>query len=426
MTTLVKSLGAARGTALMLNIVIGAGLLVLPGLAVQEAGDLAIWSWIACAIAALPLLGVFLLLGRRFPDAGGVAHLARQGFGPAGYAVASFLLLGAVIFGLPSIALTGGYYAKSILGGDAHLYAALLIVLGAAIHLVSSTGAAKFNSVVAASVVVALVILLSIGFFGLPAASRSPALATPGLGDLDTIFAPFMMIFFAFTGWEVGAGISEEFRNPRRDLPIAMFLSFAIAVSLYAAAAFLSQRVELAGNFTSPFVAMVEPTLGRLGSVLVSVTAVIIVFANLSGAIWGVSRLVFALSREGMLPSTFQTARDGSPVQAVAFTAAALLCVVTLDAAGILGIGRMLSMAGQNFLILYGIAAATLLLTAQGWSERLLAGVSVVIVLGLLVKSGQSLAYPAAIAACAMALTGSWRARHAGLARPNPLKPAKP
>ena len=151
MTTLVKSLGALRGTALMLNIVIGAGLLVLPGLAVQEVGDLAIWSWIACALAALPLVGVFLLLGRRCPDAGGVAQLARQGFGATGYAVASFLLLGAVIFGLPSIALTGGYYASAMLGGDPHLYAALLIALGAAVHLVSSATAVRFNSLVAAS-----------------------------------------------------------------------------------------------------------------------------------------------------------------------------------------------------------------------------------------------------------------------------------
>jgi amino acid efflux transporter len=229
-----------------------------------------------------------------------------------------------------------------------------------------------------------------------------------------------MMIFFAFTGWEVGAGISEEFANPRRDLPIAMFLSFAIAVCLYAAAAYLSQRVDLAGNFTSPFVALVEPTLGRSGNVFVSLMAVIIVFANLSGAIWGVSRLVFALSREGILPGTFRTAKDGSPVQAVACTAAALLCVVMLDAGGVLGISRMLGMAGQNFLILYGIAAATLLLTAQAWSERLLAGVSVVIVLGLLAKTGQSLAYPAAIAACAMIVTGGWRARHAGIMRPHP------
>ena len=271
--------------------------------------------------------------------------------------------------------------------------------------------------------VVALVVLLAIGFVGLPAREGEPPIRLPVLADLGSIFTPFMMIFFAFTGWEVGAGISEEFRNPRRDLPIAMFLSFSIAVLLYAAAAYLTQRIDLHSNFTAPFVAMVEPTLGRLGAALVSLTAIVIVFANLSGAIWGVSRLVFALSREGMLPRALQTARDGSPVQAVAITAATLLAVVALDALGILGIGRMLGMAGQNFLILYGIAAATLVLTARALGERLLAGISLAIVLALLAPSGQSLVYPAAPAIAAVALTGGWRARHAaGIAGPNSLR----
>ena len=266
----------------------------------------------------------------------------------------------------------------------------------------------------------ALVALLAIGFVGLPAREGEPPIRLPVLADLGSIFTPFMMISFAFTGWEVGAGISDEFRNPRRDLPIARFLSFSIAVLLYAAAAYLTQRIDLHGNFTAPFVAMVEPTLGSLGAALVSLTAIVIVFANLSGAIWGVSRLVFALSREGMLPRALQTARDGSPVQAVAITAATLLAVVALDASGILGIGRMLGVAGQNFLILYGIAAATLVLTARALGERLLAGISLAIVLALLAPSGQSLVYPAAPAIAAVALTGGWRARHAaGIAGPN-------
>jgi len=52
--------------------------------------------------------------------------------------------------------------------------------------------------------------------------------------------------------------------------------------------------------------------------------------------------------------------------------------------------------------------------------ERLLAGISLAIVLALLAPSGQSLVYPAAPAIAAVALTGGWRARHAaGIAGPN-------
>jgi amino acid efflux transporter len=52
MTSLNKSLGVFRGAAILLNIVIGAGLLTLPGLAVRQSGQFAIYAWLICAVAS--------------------------------------------------------------------------------------------------------------------------------------------------------------------------------------------------------------------------------------------------------------------------------------------------------------------------------------------------------------------------------------
>ena len=57
MSSLQKSLTTFSGTALMMNMVVGAGLL------------------------SLPLIAVFVIMGRRYPNAGGVAHFAAQAFG---------------------------------------------------------------------------------------------------------------------------------------------------------------------------------------------------------------------------------------------------------------------------------------------------------------------------------------------------------
>ena len=65
------------------------------------AGDAALTIWIACALAAAPLLAIFAVLGRRYPDAGGVAAIMKRPFGDAGYVPATFLFLGAVAVGLP-------------------------------------------------------------------------------------------------------------------------------------------------------------------------------------------------------------------------------------------------------------------------------------------------------------------------------------
>jgi amino acid efflux transporter len=88
-----KTLTVWRGAAVMLNIVLGAGLLTLPGLAVKQVGQAALLSWVLCAVASLPLLAVFTILGRRFPDAGGVPHFAERAFGRVPYVVGSFIFL---------------------------------------------------------------------------------------------------------------------------------------------------------------------------------------------------------------------------------------------------------------------------------------------------------------------------------------------
>ena len=53
-------------------------------------------------------------MGKRFPNAGGIAHFAEIAYGQAFYSIASFLFMGAVAFGLPAVALTGGYYLAEI------------------------------------------------------------------------------------------------------------------------------------------------------------------------------------------------------------------------------------------------------------------------------------------------------------------------
>ncbi len=80
MNELNRTLTPLRGAALMLNIVVGAGLLALPGLVVEMAGDHALWSWLVCAVASLPLLTVFIIMGRRYPHAGWNCALCQNGF----------------------------------------------------------------------------------------------------------------------------------------------------------------------------------------------------------------------------------------------------------------------------------------------------------------------------------------------------------
>jgi len=67
MSTLKQSLGAISGTAMMLNIVLGAGLFILPGLVAQVTGTSSLIYWIAAVVLSAPLLIAFSVLATNLP-----------------------------------------------------------------------------------------------------------------------------------------------------------------------------------------------------------------------------------------------------------------------------------------------------------------------------------------------------------------------
>ncbi|MBN9408770.1 MAG: APC family permease [Burkholderiales bacterium] len=399
MNRLRPTLGLFGGTLLLLNIVIGAGLLVLPGLVYQQVGTLGLLAWLLCAMAAFPLLLVFIALGQRHPSAGGVAEYARRAFGPLGQHAAAFLFLGAVIFGLPSIALTGGYYLHASTGWSAHVGAAALIIAACVLHALPGQLLERALQFVGSALIAVLLALLLVAALA-PATSPTTTVLPRDWREPVTwwaALAPFMMIFFAFTGWEVGSHAAEEFRRPERDFPRAMLLSFAIAVLLYGCIAWLVQRAAPTHGLTAPFVELTRPVLGENGRHVVGGVALLLILANLFGALWGVSRLVFSLARDGILPAPLAATRQGTPLRAIVVTVGALLAVLGADAAGALSIGQMLALAGQNFLLLYGMAAAALLRLDERWAPRLLALLTLAVVGIVLVMAGVHLAYPAVL-----------------------------
>jgi amino acid efflux transporter len=413
MTGLKRTLSVWRGAGLMLNIVIGAGLLALPGLVVDQAAGQALWAWLACTLVAVPLLAVFVIMGKRFPNAGGIAHFCEMAFGRSLYGAASFVFLGAVVFGLPGIALTGGYYLAEILPGQPVHFAAGLILLGALAHAVSPEIAGRVSSLIASTMLAALLVLIALGLTVVDWDGVGERIAPVASLEPAGLIAPFMMIFFAFTGWEVAAGLSEEFRDPGRDFPKAMALSFAGAVAVYVAMAFIAQTVPLGDTHEAAFVAIAKLAAGQAGAVFVALLAGLIIVANLTGAIWAVSRMVYALSRERVLPLGLTTTEAGSPLSSVALTAAALLGVLAFEWLGVLDIAGMLAIAGQNFFILYGLSALALWrLTDARW-EQGLALLVTALVAALAVYEDSGVAYPIALALAGAALAKATQARRA-------------
>ncbi|MXQ06386.1 amino acid permease [Alphaproteobacteria bacterium GH1-50] len=415
MSELTRTIGLGRGTFMMLNIVLGAGLLTLPGLAAQMSGNAAPVVWGACALVAIPLLAVFGILGRKMPSSGGLPAWVRDAFGPYAYAPTILLFLGAVSVGLPSIAITGGYYASAVIGGDPHLLAGLLILAAAAVNLLSAEIAGRANSAIASLLLLVMVVLATIGI-----ATSGTSVAETPLPSITTISpmtfgATFMMIFFAFTGWEVAANLAGEFRDPERTFPRAIALSFVAAVGLYLALAFLVLKAGPVAYGPAPFAAIFSERFGPVGETAVGAVAVALIFANLSAAIWAVSRMVYSVARDGYLPVALTRVTKGVPLRSVGTTVAVLLVVTELSREGIFSLAELLEAAGQNFLLLYAAAAISLMTLSSAAKHRVLAALGITLVAVLIASRPLSeLQFPVALILTGLVLAGL-HARRSGM-----------
>jgi amino acid efflux transporter len=123
-----KTLNVGQAVGLAISIVVGSGLLVLPGLTYQQVGGSAIYAWIVDALLVIPLLVIFAYLGANFPGAGGIAGFVQAAFSRPMGAATEVLLLGTFSLGIPAIAVTGGnYFAMAVGGGKLF---ALITTLG--------------------------------------------------------------------------------------------------------------------------------------------------------------------------------------------------------------------------------------------------------------------------------------------------------
>lgn len=407
---LTKTLTVTQAIALGVTIVVGSGLLILPGLAYERVGRSAIYAWLACALIVLPILFIFARLGARFPSAGGVAGFVQAAFGRRWGLVTEVILLGTFTLGIPAIALTGGRYFAAILDQPALATpAAFVLLLGAcAVNCLGARVSGNAQSVLAAVLVAMLAIVGGtsvIGHWhgGAPQAAFSPAIwpAVPAIG----------LIFFAFTGWEILSFTAEEYHNPKRDFPIAVGASYLIVVLLYLAIAVGIQLSLAPGDpalAQAPLAAMMAQFFGPLGRGFVGVLGTVIIGANLIGAVWAASRLAFASAREGLLPGALAKLSAGTrtPLRALGAIAALFVLVLALNALGLIRIEALLKFAGQNFFVLYGFCVAAYLALERGPVARALGLLSALLVVLTMASFGIELLYPAFLIVLGLVLSG--------------------
>src|SRR5213080_159362 len=109
-------LSVPRASALYIGALFGPGLLLLPGLAAQQAGPASIIAWVALLGLSAIFATVFAALGRTVPGAAGAAGYAAAGLGRRAAAMTRWWFLVGVVSGAPIVCLIGASYVTALTG----------------------------------------------------------------------------------------------------------------------------------------------------------------------------------------------------------------------------------------------------------------------------------------------------------------------
>ncbi|MEU7576580.1 amino acid permease [Streptomyces sp. NPDC041068] len=403
-----RQLGTSGLVIHYVTSVMGAGVLLIPALAWRVAGPLSLLAWGLLILYSFPFALIFAKLSTLHPTSKGVARFVEAAFGPRAGRIAAVFLLITLLAGNPVLGLAAGRCLLAAVDPAASNRAALLagaavIVFCVLVNLLGikvSTGA---QTVVLGTVVLLLAVVICLA---LPKGdhTRLTPFAPHGWGALGTAL---LICFFGFIGWENAAPVAEEVRDPERTFPRGIFYAVSCVGLLYFAMAFtvavaLPDTADGASDLTA-FVRLLHVATGaglESGGYLL---AGVLLLLTTNAWCLGTSRVVFALARDGILPTRLSrlSAHRHIPVRAVlallpgyAVSVAALLVtdsseatLIKASSATYVLIFLMAFVSGTRLLPRGPVAYLNLVVVAATLAMLPFFGFSVVIALAMLLVS---------------------------------------
>jgi len=401
-----------RGTALYVGALIGPGLLLIPGLAVQTAGPASVLAWLGVLVMSAPIAATFGRLGVRHPVPGGVTAYVEEAFGATAAAVTGTWFVTAVVVGGPAVALIGGLYVTDLAGGGRTTAVAVGLVLYLGLLATNLVGLRQSAGLqLALSTVLVSTVCLAV-VFALPA----------GGSDRWTPFAPHgwwavgtaaNLLVWLVIGWEAMAQLAGEFAHPARDLPRAVGWAFGVICVLYSGLAVATVVATDGRGSTVPLADLMDVAFGTPGRRVTTVLAVVLTAGTINVYTASSARLAASLAAAGALPAWLAGDRDRDvprrPLLVLMVTGPVLLLGL---GQGLLTPAAAVRATSACFVAVYvvSLAAATRILTGR---DRALAGLATAMVTAVAAFSAWYLLVPLAAAATATSVAVVRRGRRA-------------
>jgi len=318
-----RSIGLFQLTMFGVGATIGTGIFIVLTEAVPEAGPGVIVSFVLAGITAALTAVCYAELASTIPVSGssysytyatmgeivafGVAAclLLEYGVSSAAVSVGWAQYLDELFSNLFGFRMPGAILAAPGEGGVLNLPAIVLVTLCSLLLIRGTRESATANSVMVIIKVAVLILFVIIGFTAFSGNNFAP-FAPFGIAGIGVAASS---IFFTFIGLDAVSTAGEEVHNPRRNLPLAIVFATIIVTTVYvlvAVAGIGAQPYrEFEGQEAGLAVILRNITGSAWPAAVLSAGAVISIFSVTLVTLYGQTRILFAMGRDGMLPEVF-------------------------------------------------------------------------------------------------------------------------
>lgn len=353
-------MGLLEAVAIGVGTMIGASIFSIFGVGVQIAGPNLPEAMVLSSLLALLVAYSYTRLSSRITSDAGPIEFMLRGLGDnVATGTMSILILMSYVVSI-SLFLKGftGYFLPFVGLRSSFLSMALtetaVISCFVMLNFLGSRIVGRAELVIVAVKVLILALLVASGVFLIDSARLAPQFS--GQHSTGTFFA--MSIFFlSYMGFGLITNASEDIRNPKKNVPKAIYMSIAFVTLVYVLVSAtvigdlpLAQIVQAKENALA---VAARPALGGAGFVILTLGALFSISSALNATLYGGANISYTLAKEGELPEVFERKVWFGPTEGLFITAGAgLLLAIFVDLSGIAAITSSIFIAIYLFVFI--------------------------------------------------------------------------
>ncbi len=338
-----------------INLTVGSGIFVLPAIVAKNLGAAGFIAYLLCGLLVILIMLCYAEVGSKIVSAGGSYAYVEKAFGP----LPGFLINSLFWVGFSSLADAAVINAMADMLSiwfpafhQAYVRIFFFIFLFGGIVWVNIRGVKQGSGFAGTATILKLaplLLLVVIGLFNFTASN----LAIQSMPGMKSIGETALVLFFAFMGIETSLGISGEIKEPHKNIPKGIFIGVIGVLVIYLLIQFVAQGVlgnQLAEHTDAPLVALAERLAGPVGGTILLITSLVSMFGLISGDILTSSRVVFAASKDKLLPAFLSRIHPGfaTPYWSIIFYAGVGFIFATAS-----DFKRLAVLASSSLLIIY-------------------------------------------------------------------------